>query len=85
MSPAQHNEQTRLEVLGYLAQRQSIAQTSAVIHRIIKLQYPCEEQDVRDACTFLTSKGYLTPHVEGLGSSLYYQATAEGVLAWERR
>lgn len=79
------NEDCRREVLAYLAPRQEIAQAVSTIHRRVNRDgNDFTMREVESALAFLKSAGWIQKVNSKFGSSCYYQATSEGVLAYER-
>ena len=75
----------RRAVRAHLAERPSVSQAPATIHRHAGREFAATLQDTIDACVFLELSGHLTSHHDPMGGkTLYYQATAAGVLAHER-
>jgi hypothetical protein len=81
---AEKNEEARIVVRAYLAARPSIAQSASTIHLRLKAEHELRMEQVRDALEFLTGLGQVTKRPAAMGSTLYYQITSAGVLAFER-
>lgn len=79
----ERNEDVRRTVMGYLAQRASVAQTPVQITQRLRLGNDFSLEEVRDACLFLLSDEMLTQETDAFGTTKYYQATAKGIRAWE--
>lgn len=77
-------EECRGEVLHYLAVRNTLAQDAGTITRGLSRQFDFELHEVAGALAFLESAGHVTKTYAPLGSTKYYQITAQGQLADER-
>lgn len=82
-------EELRYAVREILANAASVALTPAMIHRRVirsrALDFEPELSEVADALGFLDSLGQVKFSPDPLGATPYYQITAEGTLAHERR
>lgn len=75
----------RRAVRAHLADRPAVAQSAETIHRHVGPQFSATLQHVKDAARFLTGLRQLEAIHDSLGgSTLYYRATPEGILAHER-
>jgi hypothetical protein len=77
----------RDDALAYLAQRPRLSYPPAVIRKRLRedLQTDYTEEEIADALAFLVGAGEV--HLERQhrhGVTRYYQATAAGILAYER-
>ena len=85
---AAQKEELRREALTILATRNGTALVADGIRRRMvtsqAFDFPIDNDDVTEALHFLAGKGYVASHHDGLGSSLYWQATSDGVLYHER-
>jgi hypothetical protein len=81
-------EELRYALREQLVQASTVALTAAMLNRRIErvrlLDFKFTEADVSAAATFLVSLGHAREIPAALGATLYYQATAAGVLAHER-
>ena len=91
LDPKARAEQLRHAVLDFLCSRQPIAyDPERMLARINKsrfLDFVPEPDECIAALTFLsnfTPEPLIAIRRDGLGSTLFYQATSAGVLAWER-
>ena len=87
MTPLQSAElrRTALEVLA-LRQEHKL-DLAGIRRRIVNdklVDFLFDDPDLLRALTFLISAGFVTPSEDALGSAIYYQATAAGVLHFER-
>lgn len=80
----QRREDCRREVLAYLATRAAVALGVPSVKRGLSAEWDFTEYEVLHAAQFLMSDGLIVEHVEKLGSSRYYQITANGIRAHER-
>ncbi len=93
MSPAEQaqerREACRRAVLGFLAERQQVAQHAKTICRRLNDGHENDYADaeVEGALAFLagTEPPLVKAIPDPMGATRYYQATAAGVLAHERR
>lgn len=75
----------RRAVRAHLAERPSVSQSAATVHRHVGAEYGASVAEVESACGVLVSMGQLSSHHDPLGGSVkYYKATADGILAHER-
>lgn len=79
----ERNEDCRRIVRGYLAQRNTVAQTPSTIKQRLCIEHDFSLEEVKSACAFLLSRDHVTEHQSPDGASKYYKITAEGVVAWE--
>lgn len=81
-------EQLRHAVLAFLAERPRLAysaqQVAMRLRQDRRLDGRIDDQDVSDAFEILAGKSLAKLVADPLGSTQYAQATADGVLAWER-
>lgn len=78
-------EDARHAVLAALHARPTGAFNARMIHAVFVARHGFPFRAIEDACTFLTSAGLLKAVPDGLGATLHYQITADGILAHERR
>ncbi|MGC3991619.1 MAG: hypothetical protein QM796_18410 [Chthoniobacteraceae bacterium] len=83
MSAVRH-ELCRHEALRWLAERSPLAFSAATIRRRLNVEFDFTSQEVEAALAFLVSFEHVSARPDDLGSTLYFQATASGVLAHER-
>lgn len=83
MTP-EEKEILRLEVRGHLVDRAPLAQSPATIARGLRREHDVTVEQVREAAEFLVSLRHLAIRRNDVGATIYYQATAEGILAHER-
>lgn len=83
---AQEKELLRHVVLEILAVRHPAALPVRAIRRQAarELDFEVAEGDVIGQCAFLVGMKFARASADPLGSTNYYAATSEGVLAWER-
>lgn len=83
---AEQNELLRHAVREFLAVRFPTAHTPRAILRTVarEVDFPVSETDVIAASEFLAGLNQANKHPDALGSTIYYSATPEGVLAHER-
>jgi asparagine synthetase B (glutamine-hydrolysing) len=75
----------RRALRGHLAERPAICQAPATLWRHCGAEYGASLQDTVDACIFLELRGDLHSVRDPLGGkTIFYQATAAGILAHER-
>lgn len=84
LEPQEKKEELRQAVRAYLAERPAAAQSAATIARGLRGEHACSEQDVQDALLFLADLGHVASVRNPLGSTVYWRATAAGILAYER-
>jgi len=82
----ERREECRRSTLGFLAVRQATAHHPKTIRRALNAghEHDFTDDEVTAALTYLLSAGFVTAIPDGLGATLYYRATAAGVLAHER-
>ena len=74
----------RRAVRGHLAERPSVSQAPATIHRFMGRDVPGTVEDVARACEVLTALGQLHAENDPIGGSTkYYRVTAQGILDHE--
>lgn len=87
ITPAQR-EELRAIVREQLVAAQSVALPAAAITRRVNhtrvLAFEASEEEVGAALRFLESLGQAQSRPHTLGSTVYWQATAAGILAHER-
>ena len=75
----------RRSIRAHLAERPRIAQSAATTHRHVAREFKATLSDTEDAIAVLVALKQLSKDHDPLGgSTLYYQATADGILAHER-
>jgi Fe2+ or Zn2+ uptake regulation protein len=84
IEPQEKREELRQAVRAYLAERPAGAYTAETIARQLRREHGCSPQDVEAACLFLQDLGQVKLVNATLGASHYWQATATGILAYER-
>ena len=84
MTASEKAEKARYIVLAYYYDIPACAQSAETAARMIARQHPLTTDDVRDAILFLVDKGLLKHYTDDLGSTIYYQITADGQLSAER-
>lgn len=81
-------EELRFAVREILVNASTVALAADMILRRIErgklVDFTADTTDVMAALSFLTGLGHVKAEPATLGATLYYQATAEGVLAHER-
>ena len=80
----QNREDLRRACRAHLAVRPGVAQSAGTIHSAVRRETPCTLGQASDALKFLVALGHLAETRDPLGATLYYQATAAGILAHER-
>jgi hypothetical protein len=83
----QRRTRSRDDTLAYLAQRPRLAYAPATIRQRLQddLQTDYTEEEIDDALAFLVGAGEVRLERQARhGVTRYYQATAEGILAYER-
>jgi hypothetical protein len=75
-------EESRREVLAYVAERAGVALSANQIKRGLRDRFTLA--DVCAAIGFLVSKGFVKQEPDPMGATLYFQITADGTLAHER-
>lgn len=82
---AKKNEAIRQDVLEYLGARPNVAQRAETIHRKLAKENPdYSENDIRIALKFLCELGYVKTQTDSLGSTTYFEISAQGTLYIER-
>lgn len=84
IEPKQEREELRYAVRAYLAERPAAAFQSSTIARALHQEHGCTEADVQAALLFLHDLGHVKTVERELGTTVYWQATAKGILAYER-
>ena len=81
----ERKEECRLEVRRYLAERPALAFAATTIHRSLYREFDFTLQEVIDGLVFWVSakQAQITPCEAG--ATEYFQITAAGTLAHERR
>jgi hypothetical protein len=75
----------RRAVRAHLAERPAVSQSSETLHRHLRREHACTLADVEKALAVLCALGQLKSSHDPLGgSTLYYRATADGILSHER-
>jgi hypothetical protein len=75
----------RRAVRGHLAERPAVAQSAETIHRHLRREHGCTLPEIENALTVLIAFKHLKTSQDAMGGrTLFYQATAEGILAHER-
>lgn len=75
----------RRAVRAHLAERPSVSQSAETVHRHVSREFECSIPDVENALSFLAALNHLKSAHDPLGGkTLFYKATAEGILAHER-
>lgn len=77
-------EECRYAVLHHLAIRSTLAQDVPTIHRALSRSHDFTDYEVSGALAFLDSLGHVKRTRAAMGSTVYYQITAQGTLADER-
>lgn len=81
-------EELRYAVREQLVAASTVALNAEMLHRRVLrarvIDFDFIQRDVQEALAFLTSLGQAKDQPAALGATLYYQATAAGVLAQER-
>ena len=84
----QEREILRQTIAGFLATRSAVSFSCDSIHRSITkreyVDFKIEVNDVESALVFLEGLKYAKKEPSGMGATLYWSATSEGVLASER-
>jgi hypothetical protein len=82
-------EMLRKQVLEYLAGRHPLEWTQKQIAQGIKMRgmvdFDFGADDLKSALEVLIGKKMVVGKTEELGSTIYYSATADGLIEWERR
>lgn len=81
---AEQKEELRRGLRGWLADRCALAFNASSIHRGISREVRCTVPEVEESLFLLRGLRQVTATPSQLGSTLYYQITAEGTLAHER-
>lgn len=80
-------EEIRVAVLRHLYERRAVAQTAETIHRALKRETPCQQNDILNALTLWI--GFDPPciqkHKHPVGATESFQITSQGVLFFERQ
>lgn len=80
----QAREELRRACRAHLAERPGISQSAGTVHSAVRRELRCGLGQVAEALSFLVALGHLAETRDPLGATLYYQATAAGILAHER-
>lgn len=87
ITPSQKQE-LRHAVLDFLAPRSRQAYTVQSMRRLIKnnqlVDFEFADDDLADACELLCDIGFLKKFPDKLGSDVYYQISAHGIIEQER-
>jgi len=82
----QRREDVRHEVLQFLVSRPVLAFSSeAITRQVNRLGFDFLKIEVEEALTLLAGLQLISGKADGLGATLYYQATSKGILEHERR
>jgi len=74
----------RRAVRAHLAERPSVSQAPATIHRFMGRDVPGTVKDVEQACAVLAALGQFHVENDPIGGSVrYYRITAQGILDHE--
>lgn len=84
MSDPSLHEHARREVRAYLANRPGLALAPDAVTRGLRHSGAFDLATVNAALSFLVDLRQVDEIADSLGSSKYYRATAEGILAHER-
>jgi len=83
-----NNEETRRACLEVLATRPGAALNVAGIKRRIvaaqTLDFRVSEEEIAAALAFLSSQGLVSSRHDPFGSTVYWEATGDGILHYER-
>jgi hypothetical protein len=86
--PQSEREELRYAVREQLVNAKTVALTADMLARRVErtrlLDFTFNVSDVEDALALIVGLGQATQVPASLGSTVYYQATAAGVLAHER-
>lgn len=77
-------EELRELVRAHLAERPRIALSAQDLHRPISRKIHCTIPEIEDALELLLGLGQMTRKIAKLGSTKFYQISAQGTLAHER-
>ena len=81
----ERKEEARHACLAFLAERPAVSFSAEAVRRGINREGgDFNLQETREALELLTGLGLVTAVPDQLGATLYYQATANGVLQHER-
>lgn len=84
--PMTDPEELRHSILSHLYDRRPAAQSAATICRHLRHDgYQTTEKDASKELNFLVGSKLLEGTADPLGSTLYYNITSEGTLAYERQ
>jgi hypothetical protein len=85
MSDFARKEECRHAVLAFLAERPAVSHSIGAIRRGVNREGgDFSEQECREAAEFLVGLGSASVVPDPLGSTRYYQISAQGTLAHER-
>lgn len=83
--PQLRKEDARREVLRFLAARDRLAHSPDAIRRGVNREgFDFKKDEILSALELLSGLGLILARIETLGSSKYYQVTAQGTLEHER-
>lgn len=86
---AEEAEGLRKAILEYLGSRHPLAWTARQIAQGLKMRslvdFTFNEQDLASALAVLAGKKFVEQEREELGSTVYWRASADGLIEWERR
>ena len=83
-SQQRKRELLRDELLAFLSEARRLKFDADQLWRIVGRKLGCAPEDVLNELAFLVSAGLAAESYHGSGATKYYQATAAGVLAYER-
>ncbi len=83
MTPEEKQELREL-CRAHLAERPRLALASSDVHRAVSRKLQCTIPEVADALELLVKLGQASKQYAKLGSTVYYQISADGQLAYER-
>lgn len=85
----QEAEALRHQALEYLAGRHPLTWTQKQIAQGLKMRgmvdFDFGQDDLGSAIAVLIDKGLVRKTDDSLGSTAYFEATADGLIEWERR
>ena len=85
----EESEMLRVAILEYLGSRHPLTWTKKQIAQGLKMRslvdFTFSEQDLDSAIAVLSGKKFIESDQEELGSTLYFRASADGLIEWERR
>lgn len=77
-------ESCRRAVRSYLYERPAVAQSAVTVHRGLSIEHDFGLEEVAAALSFLAELEQLRKRPDPLGATVYFQISAEGILAHER-